>query len=289
MARQSEHWSREEVEATVADYMHMLTLELSGQRYNKSAHRRALISKLTARTDGAIELKHQNTSAVLRDLGCHWISGYKPRSNYQGILFEIVADWIKQHPEFDRVSIAAAEQPAITPLQMDYSVCWVEAPSRPASSTGRVVEEPAAKYAFQNPVCGHRDYVAREARNASLGLAGEELVVAYERDRLIKLGKSDLADRVEHISQSRGDGAGFDILSFEPSGAERFIEVKTTAFGKYTPFFASINEVEFARAFEAQFQLYRVFEFRREPRLFCLPGRLEHHCQLDAISFRCQL
>jgi hypothetical protein len=56
-------WSREEVEATVVDYFHMLVLELSGQTYNKSAHRRALLQKLVARTDGAVELKYQ-TSAL---------------------------------------------------------------------------------------------------------------------------------------------------------------------------------------------------------------------------------
>jgi hypothetical protein len=29
-------WSREEVEAIVADYLHMLTLELAGQSYSKT-------------------------------------------------------------------------------------------------------------------------------------------------------------------------------------------------------------------------------------------------------------
>ena len=32
-------WSRVEVEAIVADYLKMLTLELAGQRYNKTTHR----------------------------------------------------------------------------------------------------------------------------------------------------------------------------------------------------------------------------------------------------------
>lgn len=35
-------WLREEVEAIVADYFHMLTQDLAGQTYNKSEHRRAL-------------------------------------------------------------------------------------------------------------------------------------------------------------------------------------------------------------------------------------------------------
>ena len=39
-------WDREEVEATVSDYFHMLMQELSGQTYNKSEHRKLLIQKL---------------------------------------------------------------------------------------------------------------------------------------------------------------------------------------------------------------------------------------------------
>ena len=79
----SRDWSHEEVEETVADYLHMLTQELAGQVYNKTEHRRVLKRKLVERSDAAIELKHQNISAVLLMLGCPWISGYKPRSNFQ--------------------------------------------------------------------------------------------------------------------------------------------------------------------------------------------------------------
>jgi hypothetical protein len=35
-------WTREEVEAIVADYLEMLTLELLGQKFNKTEHRRNL-------------------------------------------------------------------------------------------------------------------------------------------------------------------------------------------------------------------------------------------------------
>lgn len=58
-------WNRQEVEATVADYFHMLMLELSGQSYNKSAHRKLLQQHLGGRTDSAIERKHQNISAYV--------------------------------------------------------------------------------------------------------------------------------------------------------------------------------------------------------------------------------
>ena len=38
-----------------------------------------------------------------------------------------------------------------------------------------------------------------------------------------------------------GDGAGYDILSFETDGTERFLEVKTTVGYERTPFFISPN------------------------------------------------
>jgi hypothetical protein len=85
-------WSREEVEATVADYFAMIEAELAGTRYHKTEHRRQLLPMLDARSEGSIEFKHQNISAVLIALGFPYISGYKPRSNYQHLLYEVVSD-----------------------------------------------------------------------------------------------------------------------------------------------------------------------------------------------------
>ena len=95
----------------------------------------------------------------------------------------------------------------------------------------------------------------REARNRSLGAAGEAFVLIYERARLIKLGKEDLAEKIEHTSKDRGDGAGFDILSFEETGAERLIEVKTTKYGRETPFFVSRNELAVSKETEDRYHL----------------------------------
>ena len=102
------------------------------------------------------------------------------------------------------------------------------------------------------------------------------------------LGKSLLANKVEHVSKTKGDGLGFDIHSFEANGQERFIEVKTTAFGKETPFFLTRGEVAFAKEHDDQFQLYRLFDFRREPRMFALPGQVGLHCALSPVNFIAQ-
>ena len=99
------------------------------------------------------------------------------------------------------------------------------------------------------------------------------------------MGQRQLSERVEQVSRTRGDGLGYDVLSFDESGKERFIEVKTTAFGKETPFYVSRNEVAFSECESAQFHLYRLFEFRKEPKLFDLLGVITEHCMLDPVSY----
>jgi hypothetical protein len=124
-----------------------------------------------------------------------------------------------------------------------------------------------------------------EARNQILGRAGEKLVLEYEHQRLWQAGKMDLANRVEHLADTVGDHFGFDIKSFETNGRERLIEVKTTRFGSYTPFFASKHEVEVSANREAEYQLYRLFKFTDQPKLFILPGSLRNTCSLDPVQF----
>src|SRR3954464_437343 len=87
----ADDWSREEGEATVADAFDMLDKELRGQSYGKTAHRRLLSTRLRNRSDGAIEFKHQNISAILLELGFIPIRGYKPASNYQALLADVVS------------------------------------------------------------------------------------------------------------------------------------------------------------------------------------------------------
>jgi hypothetical protein len=73
------------------------------------------------------------------------------------------------------------------------------------------------------------------------------LPLKWHRARLEVAGHGRLAAQVSHISVERGDGLGYDILSFEPDSRERLIEVKTTRFGEYTPFYVSANELEVSR------------------------------------------
>lgn len=271
-------WSRFEVEAIVADYLKMLALELAGQTFNKTAHRKALKQKLSQRSDGSIEFKHGNISAVMIELGFPYIRGYQPRGNYQSLLFEVASEQIKHQTPLDTAAQAAVLQPALVPELVDFTLVSVEPPTKNhkvAESTG-----------FKQQMTVKRDYLAQEARNQSLGLAGEEFVLQYEHWKLISLGKNHLADKVEHVSKTIGDGLGYDILSFDPSGKEKFIEVKTTSFGKDTPFFVTNRELSFSEVAADHFHLTRVFEFRKSPRIFSLRGSIGQHCNLDPVTYR---
>ena len=78
---------------------------------------------------------------------------------------------------------------------------------------------------------------------------------------------------------------GFDIRSFECEGAERLIEVKTTGFGRQTPFFVSRNELRVSQVQDAAYHLYRVFTYRADPRLFVLDGALNRACKLSPTQY----
>jgi hypothetical protein len=279
-------WSPLEVEATVADYFDMLEAELRGLPYNKLAHLRALTTQLSNRTKTAVERKRMNISAVLRDIGHPWIDGFKPLGNYQHLLYETVAARLNHAQTVATIVEQEAIGTASVPDPPDLLGIW-ESPPEQEADRGRVRERPIRGYRPRRGV--HKDYLALEASNRSLGRAGEELVLRYECTRLRESGAKRLADRIEHTSAIQGDGLGYDILSFESDGRERLIEVKTTSFGRRTPFFVTRTELSCSKDRPSDYYLYRLYDFRRSPRLFGLPGPVDKSCLLSPAIFEAQV
>ncbi|WP_029039886.1 hypothetical protein [Cucumibacter marinus] len=114
-------WTDEENDLIVADYFAMLADDISGRRCSKAEHRRALVPLLNDRSEGAIEFKHQNISAVLKGLGEDWIPGYKPAFNFQMTLVDAVAR------RFLLIGAHSAYLPCSWPIS---------ASARPASTSG---------------------------------------------------------------------------------------------------------------------------------------------------------
>ena len=274
-------WSPAEVETIVAVYFQMLRMQEMGQTPNKTEHNRRLLEALPARNIASIEYKHRNISAVLNLLGIQSLNGYKPLPNFQRMLVDVVGSAVSRDRVLDEVSLRSVETPAEQPLVEDFSDFVVQIPT----PRQRIAEK--AEFFERLPV--KRDYLERESRNRSLGLAGELLVIDFEQRRLHAAGAKKLADKVEHTSNTRGDGAGFDILSFDEDGRERFIEVKTTAYVAETPFFITPNEVLFSREQDQQFHLYRLFSFRKKPKMFDVVGPIEARFRLDAANYRATL
>jgi hypothetical protein len=275
-----EAWSVLEVEAAVADYLDMLAKELQRVPYNKAEHNRHLQQCAQNRPKGSIERKHQNISAILISLGFPYINGYKPLGNYQQLLRDVVQERLASADTLRRTVQSVVEEPIIaTPDIGDLLGMKVQAPSRQPSDSS--VQE---RWEHPKPT-GIRNYLELEARNRSLGLKGEELVIQFEQQRLWSAGQKRLAERIEHVSATRGDGFGYDIHSFEEDGRDRLIEVKTTRFGALTPFFVSCNEVNVSVERHDEYQLYRLYSFTEQPKLFVLGGSLRTTCELEAASF----
>lgn len=275
-----ENWSKREVEAAVEDYFIMLQMELTGQNYNKSAHRRALKRRLNARSDSSVENKHQNISAVLIELGIPYINGYKPLFNYQrSLLPQVIFKYLAAHPNLQDLFLQDSQLVPDTPKVDDILGILDQPPysEKPTDETG------TEEVVYPNPM--GQNFIEREASNRALGDAGEKFIINFERARLIKADKSNLADRIEQVSISHGPSAGFDILSFEENGKDRYIEGKTTKYGKNTPFFLTANEFRFAEKHPANYYIYRIFGFRKNPRMYTLQGQLGKQCILTPTQY----
>lgn len=130
------------------------------------------------------------------------------------------------------------------------------------------------------------DPVERDFCNRSLGKAGEEFVLNLERRQLTASDRSDLARKVRWVAAEDGDGAGYDILSFDRNGTERLLEVKTTNGSARTPFFLTRNECALAGERPESWRLYRVHLFGTEARIFTIAPPLEKTVRLSPETWR---
>jgi hypothetical protein len=260
-------WTASEVDLIVSDYFAMLSAELQGTPPNKTHHRQALMSKIQ-RSKSSIEYKHRNVSAVLEELGQPVIRGYLPLFNYQSSLVL----GVQRHLE---------GAPALEDQVLAQTRAFLEAPHIFIDSAPDLTQPKTPPKLPEMQRLLHKfDPAKRDARNRRLGAYGEEAVYMSERGRLTQMGRDDLARRVRWVSKEDGDGAGYDILSFDDQGRERFLEVKTTLGSRKTPFFITRNEKEFSDEAGDRFRIYRLHDAAKSPRAFMLAPPLEQSANL---------
>jgi hypothetical protein len=272
-----EDWTRAEVEIIVAEYFEMLQKEQAGIPYSKTETRQRIIPLLKNRSNGSVEFKNRNISAVLARMGQPYIRGYLPAYNYQRVLLEdVVFTHLRQRPEIEDVFKRFAEV-APKPHEPVFETMEETMPSKKL-----VLSEPELIY--RSPV--KVNYIELEQANRVIGTTGESIALAYEKWRLIQAGKEKLADKIEWVSQTRGDGLGFDILSRNTNGTDRYIEVKSTKLTKEAPFYFSALEHDFSRRNRSNFFLYRVFNLKAEPKLFIANGAYDEFCNANPTQFK---
>jgi hypothetical protein len=267
-------WGEAELDLIVADHFAMLAAQLESRPFVKSHHRAALMQHVD-RTNRSVEFKHMNISAVLTELGHPTIQGYKAKHHYQDALVDAVARYLTAHPQ-------TLDLTTWVPIQDGFSeppTLFETAPPS-ISSKAKPRSEPLERLVRKF------DPVARDFRNRALGKAGEEAVFFAEQQRLRDADRADLARKVRWTAQEDGDGAGYDIASFDLSGSERLIEVKTTTGTDRTPFFLTRNEEALSRERPDAFKLYRLYDFRQAPRVFTLTPPLGEHVVLETETWR---
>jgi hypothetical protein len=272
----SQAWTDAENDLIVADYFAMLANDVAGRPYNKAKHRRQLMTHLNDRSDGSVEFKHQNISAVLKGLGEVWITGYKPAFNFQTSLVDAVSRWLAMNPDWAYRSLSSRPVDGMA----EAAQLWVG----PAPTLTN--QPPPDELEQMLHIARKFDVAARDERNRALGKAGEERVLKHERDTLTAAGREDLAQRICWVSEEDGDGAGYDIASFDSDGRQRLIEVKTTKGWERTPFHISRNELAVADQRREEWCLFRLWNFARTPKAFELRPPLDAHVSLTATSFQ---
>lgn len=264
-------WTEDEVSAVVEGYFRMLAWERAGTPYSKAENRRRLMATVR-RSEGSIERKLQNISAVLDVLGAQWINGYKPLAHYQDALVAAVERNLGREPGFLYPANADSE-----PLALNEEAILVTPP--PFTDPDKTLT-PAVRR-----LVGKFDPAERDARNRDLGKAGEKFVVEFERARLRRAGRDDLADDVRWVSDLDGDGYGYDIRSYENDGRQRLLEIKTTCGHERTAFWLTRREVDVAAERSEIYRIRRVFHFRNRAQMFEIVPPLKEALLMTPASF----
>lgn len=275
-------WSEDALHALARDYFAMLQGELRGRQPRDGAGPYTYSHQLTHFAPETIIRGYRHVSWLLMELGLPCLTGHGPLSGYPGALIPAIERYLRNHPELL----------ALMQVEVDRPVHGIPEPGdRPFSSI--LTDPPTADEipglhpgrTGRPPVSGV-DYLEREQQNYSLRMAGEQFVIACETRRLMEAGCDIYADGIEHVSAEEGEACGYAIHSYDLDGSDRFIQVKTTRFRRETPFYVTANEVEFSSTQRKRYWLYRVFDFRERPRLYCMNGPLDEHLSLEPTTYR---
>lgn len=161
----------------------------------------------------------------------------------------------------------------------------------------KIIERKSVARKSRNKITKKIDYLARDTRNRLVGLHAENIVYKYEYNRLVKIGRNDLAQDIVHESLLN-DSLGYDIKSYSvdikniKKASEEHIEVKAVSGLPQTfSFFISKNELEKVKN-DPMHKIYIVFNYETtEPQIWPLPHLFsgQKFVEIDCIKFQVTL
>lgn len=287
-------WTERELDLIVQTYFAILEGIPTAPRGFKAEAKRALDAEI-GRGIGSIDFKLGNLSFVAGSVGIPPLPGFAPaRKAQKGPIYEAFDRYLTAHPEVladgaylplsGPVGASAAYAPSadVQPKQGNNASAGL-LPTDPVPALSEARE---ARPEGLARLVRKFDPAARDERNRLLGRLGEQHVLHHEIARLISGERMDLAKKVEWTSDVHGDGAGYDIKSFDLDGSDRLIEVKATKGGPTTDFFLTRNEREVSMERQEAWRLYRLHTAFTEPRLFVLRPPLEASVRLTTENWR---
>ena len=278
---EGDSWNWLECEAVVSHYFNMLDREVAGKPGNEDQHFDLLKLKLVNRNRNSIIEKCRHISAILAEMRQHHVQAYNPLQVHDNPqLKRIVVEHLAARWD---IVVNGGEMDVPPQIPGDWSKAVVLEDAPFSENNVMAEEEPGTEYRARQV-----DFAERDRRNRRLGEWGERFVLEYERYRVQKEGSTDLAHKVEWVSKTEGDGLGYDIRSFDlKNGNKLYIEVKTTrSTDKGSPFFISDKEVSFSEDKAQQYQLSRLYNFLKRPKMFQLKGDVSDHVSLMCTGYK---
>lgn len=132
------------------------------------------------------------------------------------------------------------------------------------------------------------EYERLKQAQKDLGDKGEALVKLNEILYLKSINRNEEADKVIIVK----DGKGYDVLSFDDEGNEKYIEVKTTTGSKYSTFYLSQNEFDFMKFNKGKYVIYRIYNYNESlnnGEFFEVKGHCENQLLFQPIQYKVHL
>jgi len=216
---------------------------------------RALVYKLDFynEQDSQLSKAQKELCKQLIPTEVHWIGipfDEIPKYNWESLL-KITSTFIKENESLYDEIIESVWSNTVNVSKLRNRLIKREVPYDGLS------DKPKRTFTFK----GHdTDWVKKQLESSDTGLIGEDLVVDYEKNNLLKKGLNHLAGKVKKVQ----DGMGYDILSFFDDGSPKYIEVKTTIGNFDTSFPITINEIAFSELNPKSYFIYRVFNLQKQ-------------------------